>query len=90
MEISLRKKLECREKNKKPATNGRKPFKGKLDEERFFKQVSSQIMATREELSHADEKKENKKCGRRGGSVVSASDLGPESREFEPWWVQPR
>ena len=23
--------------------------------------------------------------GRRGGSVVSASDLGPEGREFEPW-----
>ena len=23
-------------------------------------------------------------CGRRDGSVVSASDLGPEGREFEP------
>ena len=28
--------------------------------------------------------------GRRGGSVVSASDLGPEGREFEPWPVHPR
>ena len=28
--------------------------------------------------------------GRRGGSVVSASDLGPEGREFEPWRVHPR
>ena len=27
---------------------------------------------------------------RRGGSVVSASDLGPEGREFEPWPVHPR
>ena len=26
-------------------------------------------------------------CGRRGGSVVNASDLGPEGREFEPSWV---
>ena len=25
-----------------------------------------------------------------GGSVVSASDLGPEGREFEPWPVHPR
>ena len=24
-------------------------------------------------------------CGRCGGSVISASDLGPEGREFEPW-----
>ena len=23
--------------------------------------------------------------GGRGGSVVGASDLGPEGREFEPW-----
>ena len=28
--------------------------------------------------------------GRRGGSVVSASDLGPEGREFEPRPVHPR
>ena len=28
--------------------------------------------------------------GRRGGSVVSASDLGPEGPEFEPWLVHPR
>ena len=28
-------------------------------------------------------------CGRRGGSVVSASDLGSEGREFEPWPVHP-
>ena len=28
--------------------------------------------------------------GRRGGSVVYASDLGPEGREFEPWPVHPR
>ena len=28
--------------------------------------------------------------GKRGGSVVSASDLGPEGREFEPWPVHPR
>ena len=27
---------------------------------------------------------------RRGGSVVSASDLGPEGRELEPWPVHPR
>ena len=27
---------------------------------------------------------------RRGGSVVSASDLGSEGREFEPWLVHPR
>ena len=27
--------------------------------------------------------------GRRGCSVVSASDLGPEGREFEPWSVHP-
>ena len=32
-----------------------------------------------------DESSESK----RGGSVVSASDLGPEGREFEPWPVQP-
>ena len=29
-------------------------------------------------------------CGRRGGSVVSASDMGPEGREFEPWPVHLR
>ena len=29
-------------------------------------------------------------CGRRGGSVVNASDLGPEGREFEPWLVHLR
>ena len=29
-------------------------------------------------------------CDRRGGSVVSASDLGPEGREFEPWPEHPR
>ena len=29
-------------------------------------------------------------CGRHGASVVSASDLGPEGREFEPWPVYPR
>ena len=28
--------------------------------------------------------------GRRAGSVVSASDLGPEGREFKPWPVHPR
>ena len=28
--------------------------------------------------------------GRRGGSVVSASHLGPEGRGFEPWPVYPR
>ena len=28
--------------------------------------------------------------GRRGGSVVSASDLKPEGREFEPWPVHLR
>ena len=28
--------------------------------------------------------------GRRGGSVVSASDLGPEGREFEPSLGHPR
>ena len=27
---------------------------------------------------------------RRSGSVVSASDLGPEDREFEPWPGHPR
>ena len=27
---------------------------------------------------------------RRGGSVLSASDLGPEGQEFEPWPVHPR
>ena len=26
-------------------------------------------------------------CGRRGGLVVSASDLRPEVREFKPWPV---
>ena len=28
--------------------------------------------------------------GRRGGSVVGASYLGPEGREFEPWPLHPR
>ena len=28
--------------------------------------------------------------GKRGGSVVSASDLGPEGREFMRWPVHPR
>ena len=27
------------------------------------------------------------RCVRRGGSVVSASDLGSESREFESWLI---
>ena len=31
-----------------------------------------------------------RRCGKRGGSVVSASDLGPERLELKPWPVHPR
>ena len=31
----------------------------------------------------------NPNCGRCGVSVVSASNLGPEGREFKPWPVHP-